>query len=310
MANLGYIQLTRRCNQHCIICSNPENENTLSLARAKKEIDDLIKEGYDGIIFSGGEPTLYPELLPVIAYCKKKKISARIITNGQRTADLKFTKGLAGAGLDHVHLSIYSYKPRIQAKLSQNKDSFANIQKSLENFVKLDITVDINTAINKYNADHLSRTVRWVVKNYPFIRHFVFNNLDPYMNRASENADTIPCLNDFELELHRALEFLSSNKKTFRVERVPLCYLTDFEHVSTETRKIVKNENRAVYFLDQRGKVSQEDWHYKQGAKCQSCGLKDICAGLYGAGKFYFEEELSPVFSGKEEIIKKIRSEA
>lgn len=307
MAKIGYIQITRDCNQKCIICSNPPNNKRLSYEKAKKEVDELKKREYDGVILTGGEPTLYPKLPDLIKYCLKKKIFPRIITNGQKLADLNYLKTLKKAGLQHLHLSIYSYRDDIQAKISQNKNSLKNIKKALNNLKKIKgITVDVNIAISKYNANHLSKTVSWLVKKRPFIKHFVFNNLDPFMNRASENPQVIPRLNDFELELHKSLEILEKNDKTFRVERVPLCYLTDFEHVSTETRKIVKNEDRIIYFLDKRGKVIQDDWYYKKTDCCQVCFLNKICAGLYGMEKYYNEKELYSVFVDHKKIINNI----
>ncbi|PJB99593.1 MAG: hypothetical protein CO077_00895 [Candidatus Nealsonbacteria bacterium CG_4_9_14_0_8_um_filter_35_12] len=309
MAKIGYIQVTRDCNQKCIICSNPPNNRGLSFEKAKKEVDELKKKKYDGIILTGGEPTLYPKLPGLIKYCLKKKIFPRIITNGQKIADINYLKILKNAGLQHLHLSIYSYRDNIQAKISQNKNSLKNIRRALDNLKKIGgITVDINTAVSKYNAEHLSKTVLWLISHYPFVKHFVFNILDPFMNRVSENLDTIPKLNDFELELRQALEILEKNGKTFRVERAPLCYLTDYEHCSTETRKIVKNEDRMVFFLDKRGKLIQDDWYYyKKADSCRVCFLNKICAGLYTlGGKYYDEKELYPVFINPQKIIDKI----
>jgi hypothetical protein len=37
--------------------------------------------------------------------------------------------------------------------------------------------------------------------------------------------------------LHRALKLLHQSGRTFRVEKVPLCYMGDFAWASTETRK-------------------------------------------------------------------------
>jgi len=307
MAKIGYIQVTRDCNQKCIICSNPPNNRGLSFEKAKKEVDELKSKGYGQVILTGGEPTLYKKLPDLIKYCLKKKIFPRIITNGQKIADLNYLKILKKAGLQHLHLSVYSYRDDVQSKISQNKNSLKNIKKALNNLEKIGgITVDINAAISKYNANHLFKTVSWLVEKHPFVKHFVFNNLDPFMNRASENPQVIPRLNDFELELHKALEMLEKNEKTFRVERVPLCYLTDFERVSTETRKIVKNENRTIYFLDQRGKLTQEDWYYKKADYCRYCFLNKICAGLYAMGKYYDEKELYPVFVNPQKTIDKI----
>ena len=57
-------------------------------------------------------------------------------------------------------------------------------EKALENLGKTDITVNINTVINRYNCDHLHENIAWFIANFPFIRHFVWNNLDPSIGPA------------------------------------------------------------------------------------------------------------------------------
>ncbi|MBU1102908.1 radical SAM protein, partial [Patescibacteria group bacterium] len=90
MAEIGYIQVTRDCNQKCIICSNPPNNQGLDFRRAKKEVDELAVQKYKQVILTGGEPTLYDKLPELISHCLKRKIFPRIITNGQRIADFKY----------------------------------------------------------------------------------------------------------------------------------------------------------------------------------------------------------------------------
>jgi MoaA/NifB/PqqE/SkfB family radical SAM enzyme len=308
MANIGYIQITRECNQKCIICSNPPTDQFLEFDQAKKEIDGLKKGGCHEIIFTGGEPTLYKRLPELIQYASRAGMFARIITNGQKIAGISYLKKLKKAGLKHLHLSIYSCEDKIQGKISGNKESLKNIISALDNLKESEgISVDINIAISKLNAGHLSQIARWIVKKYPFVKHFVFNNLDPFMNRVSENPEVVPKLADLEVELHEALEMLEKNGKTFRVERVPLCYLPGFEHICTETRKIIKDESRVIYFLDQRGKFEQKDFHeYKKFPPCRVCMLNKICAGLYAKGGYYSEKELFPVFVDPQNIIEKI----
>ncbi|MDP1852653.1 MAG: radical SAM protein [Candidatus Omnitrophota bacterium] len=309
MAELAYIQVTRICNQKCRFCSNPSFDKTISLKKAKELIDYYVKIGCDGVILSGGEPTLYPDLIELIAYATNKNFPVRIITNGQKTADFKYINSLAEAGLNHINLSIYSDSADIQGFLTENKDSLCNIKKTLNNAKKLNLQVDVITVINKYNADHLSRITAWLVNRYPFIRHFIWNNIDPSMNRASENPDTIPRLIDFELELNRAMHFLAEQKRTFRAERVPLCYMADFAHCSTEARKIIKREKRAIYFLDEKGLKVQRGWSYGKVECCSVCFLNEICPGLYAMDKYFSSQELYAVFVSKEETIKHVKSE-
>jgi MoaA/NifB/PqqE/SkfB family radical SAM enzyme len=310
MASLAYIQVTRDCNQECRFCSNPPTEKAISLKQAKRLVDDYLKRDYAGIILSGGEPTLYPHLPELVSYIAKKKFSLRIITNGQKTADIRYLRSLTDAGLSHICVSVYSEDPKVQAFLTNNKESLANVKKTLDNLRRFNLNVDIATVINRYNAGHLSRVVMRLVKDYPFIRHFIWNNLDPLMNRASRNPDTIPRLADFESELHKAMAFLDANGRTFRAERVPLCYMTEFSHCSTETRKIVKKEERAIYFLDEKGLKFQKGWVYGKADCCRACSLNEICAGLYQMGKYFSEKELYPVFVSKGIIVKRILADS
>ena len=78
-----------------------------------------------------------------------------------------------------------------------------------------------------------------------FIRHFVWNNMDPDGNRAEENPDCIPLHHEFQLSLELAMEYLHSTGRSFRAERVPLCFMKRFAWSSTEARKIIKEEERA-----------------------------------------------------------------
>jgi MoaA/NifB/PqqE/SkfB family radical SAM enzyme len=311
MASLAYIQVTRKCNQECRFCSNPPNRRTLSLSQGKNLIDMYIKKGFDGIIFTGGEPTLSPCLPELIRYATFRNIAHRMITNGQKIADLDYLVSLKNAGLYHLHLSMYSCKEEVQVFLTKNKESWRNIIKALNNLGRIGgISVDLNITINHYNADHLLENVKWVVKNFPFVRHFVWNNLDPVMSRAKKNLDTVPKFNEFELSLQESMKFLNENGKTFRTERIPLCYLPDNEDTLNETRKIVKKEKRMTFFLDNRGFLSEQNWlrkwGYGKGDACKKCSLTSICPGLYQMNKTYSENELYPVFVDKQVIIKRI----
>jgi MoaA/NifB/PqqE/SkfB family radical SAM enzyme len=309
MALLGYIQVTRRCNQACRFCSNPPIEVDLTLDQGKDLVDDLVRRGYDGVIFTGGEPTLSPVLEDLVRHALERRIEPRIVTNGQLIGAKKdLLSGLADAGLRHVHLSIYSHRSDVVSDLTGKKDSLSMSLTALERIGRLEgrVTVDINVVINHYNADHLHEHAAFLVGRFPFIHHFVFNNLDPFMNRVAENPDTIPALWEFELSLHRALVFLQRAGKTFRVERVPLCYMTEFAHVSTETRKIVKGEDRITHFLDAKGTVHQTSFLHDKAECCRVCTLEALCAGLDGVGQGFSLDELYPVFIDPEKIIKKI----
>jgi MoaA/NifB/PqqE/SkfB family radical SAM enzyme len=316
MANIGYMQVVRHCNQYCRFCSNPETGYVLDLETAKREVDDFAARGYFGIILTGGEPSLSPIIPEITAYARERGLHVRMITNGSKIADKAVARRFVEAGLLHYHVSIHSCREEVEDFLTGVRGSFGLAMRALENLEELDrerreaghegVTVNINTVINAFNCDHLDENVRSFTSRFPFLRHFVWNNLDPSMGRAETNRDTAHRLRDFEVSLNKAMRFLAASGRTFRVERVPLCFMVEFAHASTETRKIIKGEERIVHFLDEKGTIRQTDFRHPKADACRHCTLNEICGGLFELGDWYDKSELSPVFVPKEPIIERV----
>ncbi|PKN39602.1 MAG: hypothetical protein CVU63_15170, partial [Deltaproteobacteria bacterium HGW-Deltaproteobacteria-20] len=124
MANLGYLQLVRHCNQYCRICSNPETPWVLDLDAATRAIDDFARRGYAGVILTGGEPSLSDIVEDVVRYATARGLSARMITNGSRLADEVLARRYVDAGLRHFHVSLYSSRPSVHDHVTGVKGSF------------------------------------------------------------------------------------------------------------------------------------------------------------------------------------------
>jgi len=307
MANIGYIQVVRHCNHFCGFCSNPTTPYTHTFESMKVLVDDLVARGYFGVILTGGEPSLHPELPKICRYATDVGLHVRMITNGWRLADEDFAKAMAEAGLKIVHVSVYSVRPEVEAVLRGMPNTLEKAYAAVANANRYGIDVNINCVINKLNADHLDEGIKHWITHHPYIQHFVWNNLDPSMGRAEVNQDQFtPRLADFEVSLHRALRLLHQSGRTFRVEKVPLCYMSEFAWASTETRKIVKGEERIVHFLDAKQTVRQTDWEHIYAEGCASCSLRTICGGLFDRGNAYDPNELYPVFVDRDAVVEKI----
>jgi MoaA/NifB/PqqE/SkfB family radical SAM enzyme len=316
MANLGYIQVTRECNQRCRFCSNPPSGKQTDLPRLCAQADELIGRGCEGIILTGGEPTLLEPLPELVAHVTARGVPARIITNGQRLAEGPLLDRLLAAGLRHVHLSLYSHREAVQDHLTRHPGGAARTRRALARLGRRQAAsadgvpaVDLNVVINHENADHLHRIAAFVADRLPFVRHVVWNNLDPSTERVQRFPETVPTLWELEVSLHRALRHLEAAGRTFRVERVPLCYLPGFEHVATETRKIVKDEPRLIHFLDDKALVCQHSraaWQRGKAAACAACRLDPLCAGLDSLDVHYDSAALAPVFVDPAPIARRI----
>ncbi len=311
MANIWYIQVNRYCNNQCHFCSNPSNWKNISFERWIELLDDFKKKNYAWIIFTWWEPTLSPDLAKWIAYSKKLWLWNRIISNGMKCSDYEYTKTLRDSWLELVHFSVYSCYPKIHDFLTDTPWSWEKLMKSISNALKLWIRVQINTVLNHYNENHLDKTVKFLTKYFPGIRHFIWNNLDPEMMRSTKIArSTLPDYDWFKDSLNRAMQYLDSTWRTFRAEKMPLCYIRWFEWSSTETRKIVKDEERIVHFLDFREKIHETDFEHEKLPECSKCDLNSICSWIYEHTEFYSYVKAYPQKLSKEEkqkIIDKIK---
>ena len=233
-------------------------------------------------------------------------LAVRVITNGQETARPGVLGALRRAGLRHLHVSLHSHLARVQDRIARNPGSRDRIAKTLRASARLGITADANIVLNTLNLPHLERLAQWLVRHFPHVRHVVLNGLDPHTNRIADHPWIVPKLSDIELPLARTLDALHRAGRTFRVERVPLCYMGEWPHVSTETRKIVKGEGRVIHFLDEKGRYAASTFRHDKAPCCAVCTVDEFCAGLYSMDRYYSSAELYPLFVDPEAIRRRI----
>jgi len=83
--NISSILFLSRCNFRCPYCHNRELVlDTLPKIDERDVIEDLkLRKKYiDGVVITGGEPTLYPDLIDLITEIKKIPLLVKLDTNG------------------------------------------------------------------------------------------------------------------------------------------------------------------------------------------------------------------------------------
>lgn len=109
---LAQIDLTSRCNMRCPICFadagakgfvyEPGYEQVLRQLRVLREMDPFPATA---VQFTGGEPTLHPDFLRVVAAARKMGFShIQVATNGLRHAEEGFARASAEAGVHVLYL--------------------------------------------------------------------------------------------------------------------------------------------------------------------------------------------------------------
>jgi len=288
----AYILITMDCNNDCLFCSIPKKELYLSYDEIIVKIDKYKKENFEQITITGGEPTLHKDLFKIINYVKKKHMAVRLVTNGINLNE-KFVQDLVRLNLNYLTVSVHSLNLENAKKISNNSDYDLNkIIKNIKYAVSLGLKVYFNFTVNNLNYKELPNISKFLVKEIPKIHMINFNYVDLWGNATvNQSLDLRYYL--AELYLVEAFKILVKNKIEFRAERIPLCYLVEFEKYSSDYNRIMNLEKPKTDFLEKNVvEITPKD--YKKGDACKYCFYSKICFGVsqhyvkkYGFKEFY-----------------------
>jgi len=77
--------ITKACNMRCVHCyedAGKKGKNELSSDEIIEGINDMAEAGVTSLAFSGGEPTIHPNILDFIEHTENSGICAAMATNG------------------------------------------------------------------------------------------------------------------------------------------------------------------------------------------------------------------------------------
>ena len=105
---------TNQCNLRCRHCYQSAGSqriaDELSLSEKLRIVDKLGKAYVPMIAFAGGEPTIAPDLIPVLKRCQRYGIHTTVATNGT-TLSLERVRALRDAGARYLEISLDSTDP-------------------------------------------------------------------------------------------------------------------------------------------------------------------------------------------------------
>jgi len=159
--------ITEYCNFKCPYCRGLDSKiygcrkiKQLSLEEIKRNIDFWCKDiPLENIRFSGGEPTLHPDIVEIVRYSKKKGIKRiAISTNGSNKIELY--RKLIKAGVNDFSISLDACCAEDGDKMAGNrKGSWNIVVKNIEKISKLTyVTVGI-----VLTPDNINKTIDTII---------------------------------------------------------------------------------------------------------------------------------------------------
>jgi radical SAM protein with 4Fe4S-binding SPASM domain len=160
------VALTYRCSNECAHCYNarPRKYPELTTVQWKQALDRIWEAGVPHVVFTGGEPTLRPDLPELIAYAERNGQITGLNTNGRRLKDPAFVKALVEAGLDHIQITLESHDPAIHNRMVASENAWSETVEGIRNALDTRLYVMTNTTLLAHNAPYLAATLEFLAE--------------------------------------------------------------------------------------------------------------------------------------------------
>lgn len=134
------IEVNSECNIRCRHCYNIDRPAVKPLTQIRAELAQLMRRRrLDTLSLVGGEPTLHPQIVDIVAAVKQQGLVCQLLTNGVvflQDADDRLLGELVAAGVDrflihidegqrHVHPDIDAARNAVFERLEQHEVGFA-----------------------------------------------------------------------------------------------------------------------------------------------------------------------------------------
>lgn len=168
---LGNIDLTNRCNLACPYCfANARAAGYLCEPRLDEVMAMLRRYRAErpvpttAVQFSGGEPTLHPEFLAILAGARSLGFShIQVASNGLKLADADFTARAAEAGLHTVYLQFDGLDDRVYRQ-TRGRNLLEIKQQAIESIRRAGLkVVYVPTIARGVNDDQVGPILRFAL---------------------------------------------------------------------------------------------------------------------------------------------------
>ena len=273
------MNVTYVCNNHCTFCAvGTRTQVDGHPSRQREILDKYRRHGVRLVDFDGGEPTLNPELLPLIRHARRLGYERiNVTTNGRLCAYEDFARKLVTSGLTTLLFSVHGPDLKSHAREVGVAEAFDQTLAGIRHcraHAPPSVELGMNVTLTKSNYRKLPELaalawelgLRWL--NVQFLTPF---------GRATKHHAPDPA--DAARVTQGVIDEWKDRMK-IQVINLPWCFMPGYEaHVAGDASKLarhmvfVNNEtvNLADYLAARRVKKPQ----------CAPCPYACFCGGFY-----------------------------
>jgi MoaA/NifB/PqqE/SkfB family radical SAM enzyme len=273
------MNVTYACNNHCTFCAVGTRTQVHGNAERQREWLALYRaKGVTLVDFDGGEPTLDPDLVPLIRHARALGYERiNVTTNGRLCFYEDFAQKLVRSGLTSLLFSVHGPDPRTHAQQVGVAEAFEQTVGGIHNVVRnapRGVELGMNITLTKGNYDKLPEVADLALSlGLPWLN---VQFLTPF-GRATKWVAP-----DTQAAANVAMRVIDRYRDRMKLQLVnlPYCFMPGYEsfvagdYAKLERHMIfVNNEtvNLAAYLAERR----------VHKAQCGPCPRRIYCGGFY-----------------------------
>ncbi len=273
------MNVTYVCNNHCTFCAvGTRTQIDGHPVRQREYLERYRAEGVKMVDFDGGEPTLNPELIPLIRHARAIGYErVNVTTNGRLCFYDDFARKLVRSGLTTLLFSVHGPDARTHAQQVGVAEAFEQTVGGIRNAVRLappGVELGMNITLTKGNYEKLadvadlalSLGLRWL--NIQFLTPFgrATSSVAPDAQAAADVTRSV-------LDRYR-------DRMKLQVINLPFCFLPGYE--TFMTGDLAKLERHMIFVNNETVNLAQylAERRVKKPV-CESCPHAVFCGGFY-----------------------------
>ncbi|MGM8215376.1 TIGR04053 family radical SAM/SPASM domain-containing protein [Bacillaceae bacterium W0354] len=159
-------ELTRACQLKCLHCraeaQYKRDPRELSFEEGKHLIDQIYEMDNPMLVFTGGDPLMREDVYDIADYAIKKGVRVSMTPSATPNVTKEAIQKAKDVGLARWAFSLDGPTAEIHDHFRGTKGSFDLTMKSIEYLHELEIPIQINTVISRYNVDVLDEMAKVV----------------------------------------------------------------------------------------------------------------------------------------------------
>ncbi|MCM3570019.1 TIGR04053 family radical SAM/SPASM domain-containing protein [Neobacillus mesonae] len=159
-------ELTRACQLKCLHCradaQYTRDPRELTFEEGKNLIDQIYEMNNPMLVFTGGDPLMRPDVFDIAKYAVEKGVRVSMTPSATPNVTMEAMRKAKEVGLSRWAFSLDGPTAEIHDHFRGTSGSFDLTMEKIKFLHELEMPIQINTVVSRYNYEHLDEMAKLV----------------------------------------------------------------------------------------------------------------------------------------------------